>query len=123
MHLKTLLKRPAITAREAMPIATACEIMRRHGIRHLPVLRGGALVGILTERDVLRSGPSSVPDIRAHDLAYLMGSLTVADVMTRDPVAVPLEASVGYAPRLGRAGPLAGAVAKDGGQVGAGADL
>jgi CBS domain-containing protein len=58
MQLKTLLKRPAITAEEGASIGTAVEIMQRHGIRHLPVLRGHALVGMLTECDVRRAGPS-----------------------------------------------------------------
>ena len=33
-------------------LATAHAMMREHGIRHLPVLHGGALRGILTERDL-----------------------------------------------------------------------
>ena len=34
------------------PIAAAAERMREHGIRHLPVLHGGRLVGMLSDRDV-----------------------------------------------------------------------
>lgn len=33
-------------------LVAAHEVMREHGLRHLPVLRGGALVGVLTERDL-----------------------------------------------------------------------
>jgi acetoin utilization protein AcuB len=33
-------------------MAQAHELMRNHGIRHLPVLEGGALVGIVSERDL-----------------------------------------------------------------------
>ncbi|MEQ1875711.1 MAG: CBS domain-containing protein [Bdellovibrionia bacterium] len=33
-------------------IATASEYMRKLHIRHLPVLKGGKLVGILTDRDI-----------------------------------------------------------------------
>jgi acetoin utilization protein AcuB len=32
-------------------LATAHEMMREHHIRHLPVLHGGRLVGMVTERD------------------------------------------------------------------------
>lgn len=43
------------------PLTVASEIMRAHKIRHLPVLRGGALVGILSQRDVaMISGLPSV---------------------------------------------------------------
>jgi acetoin utilization protein AcuB len=34
------------------PIARAHDVMREQRIRHLPVLRSGELVGILTERDI-----------------------------------------------------------------------
>jgi acetoin utilization protein AcuB len=33
-------------------LAYAHEVMRKHSIRHLPVLTGGRLVGLLTERDL-----------------------------------------------------------------------
>jgi acetoin utilization protein AcuB len=36
----------------AQTIAVAHRTMHEHRIRHLPVLEGGALVGMLTERDV-----------------------------------------------------------------------
>lgn len=41
----------------------AAEQMRQHGVRHLPVLHGGRLVGILSDRDlqVLRGIPSVEP--------------------------------------------------------------
>ena len=48
-------------------LTVAIELMREHKIRHLPVLRGGRLVGIVSERDVaLISGlpavdPATVP--------------------------------------------------------------
>jgi acetoin utilization protein AcuB len=43
------------------PLSVAAEPMRAHQIRHLPVLHGGKLVGILSERDVqLVSGVPSV---------------------------------------------------------------
>jgi len=33
-------------------LAHAHEVMRKHNIRHLPVLEGGKLVGLVTERDL-----------------------------------------------------------------------
>lgn len=34
------------------PLAEAARLMRLHGIRHLPVIQQGKLVGILSQRDV-----------------------------------------------------------------------
>jgi acetoin utilization protein AcuB len=33
-------------------LSTAHKVMREHGLRHLPVLRGGRLVGVLSQRDL-----------------------------------------------------------------------
>ena len=35
-------------------LSVAHEMMRKHHIRHLPVLRGGRLVGVLSQRDLYR---------------------------------------------------------------------
>ena len=40
------------TVRPDMPLAEAQKLMRDHHIRHLPVLEGGSLRGMLTQRDV-----------------------------------------------------------------------
>ena len=41
-----------VTVHPDAPIATAMELMERHGISGLPVIRDGQLVGILTSRDL-----------------------------------------------------------------------
>lgn len=60
-------------------LAHASSVMKEHGIRHLPVLRGGKLRGILTERDINL----------IESLSGTLGSeLAVAEAMTEEPYAV-----------------------------------
>lgn len=40
------------TVRPDLTLADAAAVMREHNIRHLPVLNGGALVGVLSIRDI-----------------------------------------------------------------------
>lgn len=40
------------TVRPSLTLAEAMQLMREHQIRHLPVLDGGQLVGMLSERDI-----------------------------------------------------------------------
>lgn len=40
------------TVGKSQTLAHAHEVMRKHNIRHLPVLEGGKLVGLVTERDL-----------------------------------------------------------------------
>jgi acetoin utilization protein AcuB len=61
--------------------------MREAGIRHLPVLQGAQLVGMLSDRDLRR--PDWVDE--APDLSYdyqLDDNLSVSDLMSRNPIAV-----------------------------------
>ncbi len=71
------------------PIRRARELMVEHEVRHLPVLRGHDLVGILTDRDVKRSldpdlglAPKDEPFVRDVYRAepYVVDSSTPMDV-------------------------------------------
>lgn len=61
-------------------LAEATLRMRDLDVRHLPVMRGSRLVGILSERDIAV--------LKARSNASL-DELGVADAMTRDPYHVP----------------------------------
>jgi acetoin utilization protein AcuB len=66
-------------------MAEAAKRMREHGIRHLPVLRGGRIVGILSERDIalVESLPGVDPEV-----------VTVAEAMTEEPYTVAPDAKL-----------------------------
>lgn len=74
------------TIRRTAQLAAAQQVMRDHHIRHLPVLEGGKLVGVVSERDldllgrVFREDPSdlSVEDAMTQDV-YGATSDTPAD--------------------------------------------
>ena len=60
-----------------LPISKAGAIMREHDVRHLPVLKEGKLVGIISDRDIKIAKSFPGP-----------GELSVEDVMTPDPFVV-----------------------------------
>ena len=55
------------------PLTVAKDMMSRYRVRHLPVLEGGQLVGVVSERDVAFIG--AVRDVEASEL-------TVGDAMS-----------------------------------------
>lgn len=61
----------------------ASHVMREHAIRHLPVLEGGALLGILSNRDVYL-----IETLRDVD----PGSVTVEEAMSAEPYSVAPDA-------------------------------
>ena len=58
------MSRQPWTIRRDATMSQAHQIMREHHIRHLPVLDGGALVGVVTERDLhlIETLPDADPD-------------------------------------------------------------
>lgn len=61
-------------------LAVAHEMMKKHGIRHLPVLDGGRIVGLLSERDLLL-----VEGLKDVDRT----KVTVERAMRKEPYIVP----------------------------------
>ena len=80
-----------VTVRESDDLALAESLLKLAGIRHLPVVRAGRLVGLLTQRDLLRSGQSGAASARG---------VAVESIMTREPVSIAPSASLAQAARL-----------------------
>lgn len=74
---------PAAIAPDA-PVREAFFTMRRRGFRHLLVVDGERLVGIVTDRDLRRPDLSREPD-GWNDYYRLDGDYTVRDVMSANP--------------------------------------
>lgn len=65
------------------PMAAAHRVMREHGFRHLPVLSGGRLVGLLSDRDL-----NLIETLRDVDPS----KVTVEEAMSNDPYTVEPDA-------------------------------
>ncbi|MBI4380149.1 MAG: CBS domain-containing protein [candidate division NC10 bacterium] len=63
MLVENRMKRDPITISPETGILEASRLLRQHKIRHLPVVRGGRLVGILTDRDLKRVSPSPATNL------------------------------------------------------------
>ena len=66
----------------------AAMTLRRSSIRHLPIVDGENLVGIITERDVLRCSPSLLSEITQEEYNAIFENTPIERVMTRDPMSV-----------------------------------
>ncbi len=78
----------------------AKHILDVKGIRHLPVVSGGKLVGMITDRDIRRNLPSPTHSLGIHELSYLLEKLQVQTVMTREVISVTPETSIQAAANL-----------------------
>ena len=68
------------------------ELLRRRDIRSVPVLEGGRLIGIVTDRDVRQVAPA-YPLFRDEDeIRRYTENLTVTAAMTADPMTIAPDA-------------------------------
>jgi CBS domain-containing protein len=49
------MTRPVISVGEDTPLARAADLMQGHGVKRLPVVREGKLIGILSRADLVRA--------------------------------------------------------------------
>jgi len=95
------MTRDPVVIHDDTPIDEAMKIMRDNKVRRLPVLnKKGALVGIVSERDLLYASPSPATSLSIYELHYLMSRIAVADVMTTEVITVTEDTPLEEAARI-----------------------
>ena len=84
LRVRDSMTREIVTLSPDETAATALTLCRERRIRHLPVLREGRLVGIVSDRDLRSSTPAIGDPARAAALQEVL----VEDVMAREVVSV-----------------------------------
>ncbi|MCL4721264.1 MAG: CBS domain-containing protein [Gammaproteobacteria bacterium] len=88
-----IMTTPAIVIAPEAPLRDAADLMTDNGLHHLPVVREGRLVGILSATDLLRAG-------RGHEAPSPRTVSRVADLMRSPAVTLEQDATLGRAARL-----------------------
>ncbi len=94
------MRKPVITTSPSTTLAQAQALMREHSIRHLPVLEGEKLVGIVSSRDIRAAVPLPAALEEARAYAEKLQALPVSDVMAPEVVAVAPFTPVEHCARL-----------------------
>jgi acetoin utilization protein AcuB len=89
MKVKNWMKVDPVTIGRTMLIQEAAELMKKHSIRHLPVVDGDRLEGFITQTD-----------LRQYFFPSMVEEITVHDVMVVKPYTVEVNASIDHAARL-----------------------
>jgi CBS domain-containing protein len=90
---------PPIVIAPTVTLAQAQRLMEQHRVRRLPVVKDGQLVGIVTSGDLRAAGPSAASTLSVYEWRALLEHATVAECMTREPIAIAPDAPVLYAAR------------------------
>lgn len=99
MLVKDVMKTQLVTLNADSKLGFANDIMYLGRIRHLPVVKGDAIVGILTQRDLYRASLTSILTNWKENKEFL-DSIKVAEVMTKNVVTVSPDATIEEAAQI-----------------------
>jgi len=94
MNVGDLMQRDVVTLEADDTLDLAEDVMRLGRIRHMPVVAGERLVGLLTQRDLFRAAISSVLHFRPKADKEWLAKIRVREVMTKDVVTTTPGASI-----------------------------
>jgi acetoin utilization protein AcuB len=100
MIVKEWMSAGLITVDPKTGLSEAWDLMRERRIRHLLVLDGPRLVGIVSDRDIRLTLPSPATSLSAWEINHLLMSVTVDRVMTPTPITITADRPVSEAAAL-----------------------
>jgi CBS domain-containing protein len=98
--VRDIMQRKVVTISAGERLSTVEDIMTLGGVRHIPVVRGGELVGVVTERDLLRTSLSNLNESGADARRAFLHAIEIARVMSSPPVVIGPGAPMQDAARL-----------------------
>jgi acetoin utilization protein AcuB len=81
MFVADWMTRQVVTVVPDDSVSHAMNAMRERGIKHLPVMRDGAVVGVISDRDIKTFTPSKATGLDIYEINYLLAKATVKDAM------------------------------------------
>jgi CBS domain-containing protein len=100
MRVRDLMQQEVRTIEESSYLDVVDELMREEAIRHLPVVSHGRLVGVVTQRDLLRAGISSALGAAPETVEDWLCRIAVRSIMTRELLTAHPDADLRHAVEL-----------------------
>jgi CBS domain-containing membrane protein len=97
-----IMTRDVVTLDERQTLENIEHAMRALRFRHMPVTDGRRLIGVISQRDLLRTSASTLLPARREQADLLAKWFTVGDVMTRDVQTVHPDTPLSEVTRLMR---------------------
>ncbi len=100
MFVADWMTRQVVTVAPTESVLHAMHLMRDRGIKHLPVLKDGRLVGVISDRDIKAYCPSKATSLDVYEINYLLSKAAVHEAMASRLVTIEPGAPVEQAAML-----------------------
>ncbi|MGI6123239.1 MAG: CBS domain-containing protein, partial [Acetivibrionales bacterium] len=75
-----------ISADQTIP--DAHEIMAENGVKRLPVMKNGKLVGVVSKEDIVQASPSKATTFSMGEITYLLSKTKISQIMNKNPITI-----------------------------------
>ena len=100
MLVKDVMQTAVLTAPPDLPLPKVLRLLQGRGFRHVPVVDGDVLVGIISDRDVKQAMASAAASAEGRERDQLVDRLTAAQIMTRSVQTIGPTAAIEDAVKL-----------------------
>jgi acetoin utilization protein AcuB len=81
MYVSDWMTKKVITVGPDDYLSDAITLMREKGIKHLPVIKGDRIKGILSDRDIKEFSPSKATSLDIYELHYIIANTKIKTLM------------------------------------------
>lgn len=92
-RVRDIMTQKIVTVSVDDTLSTVEDIMTLGGVRHMPVVRGGALVGVVSQRDLLRASLSNLTHFGSEQRRAFLHVVEIRRVMSAPPIVIDPDAS------------------------------
>ena len=87
-RVRDIMQEKIVTIGAGDSLSTVEDIMTLGGVRHIPVVQAGRLVGVVSERDLLRTSLSALNEGGQDHKRAFLHAVEIARVMSAPPIVI-----------------------------------
>jgi acetoin utilization protein AcuB len=88
MYVRDFMSKDVVTISPDKSVSDAFALMKENRVRRLPVVEGGALIGIVAYSDLLRASPSEATSLSIWEINYVLSKLKIRDIMKQNVITI-----------------------------------
>jgi acetoin utilization protein AcuB len=81
MYVSDWMTKKVFSVEPEAYLSDALSLMKEKGIKHVPVVKGGKLKGIISDRDIKEYSPSKATSLDIYELHYILAKTRIKDMM------------------------------------------